>query len=145
MRGINWNPFKFSSWLTMQEISECNYFQAQFDYREINGYWIPTYSQIPIRRPPSSFTSERPSLYLKTQWTSTTTKKSIHENDCVKVNDPDFRRWFEALAHKGSLRLMNIQQDGSSDFIRESVMQQTASFYDIYPHIWHHDSLMDYG
>lgn len=52
---------------------------------------------------------------------------------------------FEALAHKGSLRLMNIQQDGSSDFIRESVMQQTASFYDIYPHIWRHDSLMDYG
>lgn len=52
---------------------------------------------------------------------------------------------FEDLAHKGSLRLMNIQQDGSSYFIRESVMQQTASFYDIYPHIWRHDSLMDYG
>lgn len=71
--------------------------------------------------------------------------KSMHENYCVKVSDPDFRWWFEALAHKGSLRLMNIQQDGSSDFIRESVMQQTASFYDIYPHIWRHDSLMDYG
>lgn len=72
-------------------------------------------------------------------------KKSMHENDCVKVSDLDFRWWFKALAHKGSLRLINIQQDGSSDFIRESVMQQTASFYDIYPHIWHHDRLMDYG
>jgi len=128
----------------MQEISKYNYFQAQFDYREINGYWIPTYSQTPIRRPPSSFTSERPSLYLKTQ-INNNNKKSIHENDCVIVSDPNFRQWFDALAHKGSLRLMNIQQDGSSDFIRESVMQQTASFYDIYPHIWRHDSLMDYG
>ncbi len=69
----------------------------------------------------------------------------MHENYCFNVNDPDFRWQFKALAHKGSLRLINIQQDGSSDFIRESVMQQTALFYDIYPHIWRHDRLMDYS